>query len=52
VALKEIGCEVVDWIHEAQDKDEWWALVNLKESDQCEGIEIDEMLTLKWILKK
>jgi len=25
--LKEIGCEVVDWIHLAQDRDQWQALV-------------------------
>jgi hypothetical protein len=21
-------CEAVDWIHPAQDRDQWWALVN------------------------
>jgi hypothetical protein len=26
--LKEICCEDVDWIHLAQDKDQWRALVN------------------------
>ena len=26
--LKEIGWESVDWIHPAQDKDEWWPLTN------------------------
>jgi hypothetical protein len=26
--LREIGWEVVDWIHMFQDKDQWWALVN------------------------
>jgi hypothetical protein len=26
--LREKGCEVVDWIHLAQDKDQWWAVVN------------------------
>jgi hypothetical protein len=26
--LKEIGFGDVDWIHLAQDKDGWWALVN------------------------
>jgi hypothetical protein len=26
--LTEIAWEVVDWIHLAQDKDQWWALVN------------------------
>jgi len=25
---REIGLEVVDWIHLARDRDEWWALVN------------------------
>jgi hypothetical protein len=23
-----IGCEGVDWMHLAQDRDQWWALVN------------------------
>jgi hypothetical protein len=27
--LKEIGHEVVDWIHLAQDWVQWWALVNM-----------------------
>jgi hypothetical protein len=26
--LREIGWEVVDYIHLAQDKNQWWALVN------------------------
>jgi hypothetical protein len=26
--LREIGCEDVDWIHLAQDRDQWWDLVN------------------------
>ena len=26
--IQEVGCEVVDWIDLAQDKDMWWALVN------------------------
>jgi hypothetical protein len=26
--LKEIGWEVVDWIYPAQDRDQWWAVVN------------------------
>jgi len=26
--LREIGWEGVDWIHLAQDRDKWWALVN------------------------
>jgi hypothetical protein len=26
--LREIGWEVVDWIHLAQDRDQWWAVVN------------------------
>jgi len=26
--LNEIGCGGVDWIHLAQDRDQWWALVN------------------------
>jgi hypothetical protein len=24
----EIGLEGVDWVHLAQDRDQWWALVN------------------------
>jgi hypothetical protein len=28
VDLKDIGWEGVDWIHLAQDRDRWWALVN------------------------
>jgi len=28
MVLKEIGWEVVDWIHVAQDRDRWWAFVN------------------------
>jgi hypothetical protein len=27
--LRDIGLEVVDWIHLAQDSDLWWALVNV-----------------------
>jgi len=27
--LSEIGCEVVDWMHMAQDKDQWWTLVHM-----------------------
>jgi hypothetical protein len=23
-----IGCEIVDWIHLAQDSDRWWAVEN------------------------
>jgi hypothetical protein len=29
--LKEIGCDVVTWIHLAQDRGQWWALVNYNE---------------------
>jgi hypothetical protein len=28
VNLREIGLKDVDWIHLAQDGDQWWALVN------------------------
>jgi hypothetical protein len=28
MALGEIECERVEWIHMAQDRDQWWALVN------------------------
>jgi hypothetical protein len=27
--LKEVGWEGMDWIALAQDKDRWWALVNV-----------------------
>jgi hypothetical protein len=27
-ALTEIGQESVDWIHLAQDRDQWWVLLN------------------------
>jgi hypothetical protein len=27
--LREIGWEVVDWMHLAQDRDQWWAHVNM-----------------------
>jgi len=26
--LQEVGCEGMDWIDLAQDRDRWWALVN------------------------
>jgi hypothetical protein len=26
--LKETVCKNTDWIHVAQDRDKWWALVN------------------------
>jgi hypothetical protein len=29
IDLREIGWEVVDWIHAAQDRDQWQALVNM-----------------------
>jgi hypothetical protein len=27
-ALREVGWEDVGWMHLAQDRDKWWALVN------------------------
>jgi hypothetical protein len=27
--FKETGWESVDWIHMAQDRDQWWDLVNM-----------------------
>jgi hypothetical protein len=29
MGLREIGWEGVEWIHLAQDRDQWWALVNM-----------------------
>ena len=26
--LQEVGCEGMDWINVAQDRDSWWALMN------------------------
>ena len=26
--LQEVGCEGMDWINVAQNRDRWWALVN------------------------
>jgi len=26
--LQDVGCEGMDWIELAQDRDKWWALVN------------------------
>ena len=28
IDLQEVGCEGMDWIEPAQDRDRWWALVN------------------------
>jgi hypothetical protein len=27
--LREIGWEIVDWMHLAQDRDKWWAVMNM-----------------------
>jgi hypothetical protein len=29
IYLQEVGCGYVDWIKLAQDRDGWWALVNV-----------------------
>jgi hypothetical protein len=26
--VRDVGWEIVDWIHLAQDRDQWWAVVN------------------------
>jgi hypothetical protein len=26
--LREVGWKVMDWIYLAQDRDQWWALIN------------------------
>jgi hypothetical protein len=46
VSQKEVGCEGVEWIHLAQDKDPWWALVNmlLEPSGSMKGREFLEHL--------
>jgi hypothetical protein len=28
IDLDEAGCEGVGWINQAQDRDQWWAVVN------------------------
>jgi hypothetical protein len=41
IDLKKTGCESEDWIHLAQDRDLWWALVNIAmnpHSIKCEEI--------------
>jgi hypothetical protein len=32
--LQEVGCECIDWIELAQDRNRWWALVNVAMSLQ------------------
>jgi hypothetical protein len=32
--IREIGCEGVDWIHLAQDRDQWRAVVNMMKNLQ------------------
>jgi hypothetical protein len=27
--IKEVGLEAMDWIHLAQDRDKWWAVINI-----------------------
>jgi hypothetical protein len=27
--IKEVGLEVIDWIHLAQERDKWWPLVKI-----------------------
>jgi hypothetical protein len=27
--LKEIGCELVDWIQQAEGRAQWWSFVNI-----------------------
>jgi hypothetical protein len=29
MGLQEVGCRGMDWIDMAQDRDRWWALVNV-----------------------
>jgi hypothetical protein len=26
--LRQVGCGIMDWIEQAQDRDSWWAVVN------------------------
>jgi hypothetical protein len=28
IDIQEVGCKGMNWIHLAQDRDRWWALVN------------------------
>jgi hypothetical protein len=31
--IREVGREDVDWIHMAQDRDQWWDLVNTEKAE-------------------
>jgi hypothetical protein len=35
--LREIGWEGMDWMHLAQDRDQWWVVVN-EPSDSMVGV--------------
>jgi hypothetical protein len=52
--LRETGCENVDWIHLAENKDRWQALVNreLNLSDSVKWWKFLEWLSNYWLFKK
>jgi hypothetical protein len=45
--LREMGSEVVDWIHLAQDRNQWWALVNTVMNPSQEGLCPTELVISK-----
>lgn len=42
--LKEIKWEGIDWINLVQDRDEWWALVNMMWNLRFQGILLSDKL--------
>jgi hypothetical protein len=51
--LREIGWEIVDWSHLAQERDQWQALVNTNEpSGSIQGRELLEKQSDYKLLKK
>jgi hypothetical protein len=54
MVLREIGCENVNWIRLAEDRDRWRALVNtvMDFSDSIKWWKILEWLSNYWLFKK
>jgi hypothetical protein len=51
MAPREMGLEDVDWIHLAQDKEEWWELanmvMNLRVPYNAENIFVEQLLAFE-----